>query len=237
MSANTHLPVLHTLDVGSSSGSTNEDHTKGKTKSKKISKTASFLSRLQLGSLQQVALPGDVYYPQVHAKQPRPLGLIPNRNDRLAALKKLNQLFAHRQPQVQHTRPLYNKVSTFTQPQTDSEPAANLGAISATVRVPTEAGAVPLSVKSKHPNYASTDPSTVDPTAYRLPQKSLPQRSLPEANGDPDYMPIADRASEYYTFVGPSLRASAAAQLVVSLPAPLNNQGPGQDKKKAKLKR
>lgn len=223
MATNTHLPVIQTLGTGTTDGKTQDSATS------RTSKTTSFLSRLKLGSLQQVPLPGDVYYPShVHTKQSRPLGLIPNRNDRLAALKKLNQLFsplsAGYLPHNQHTQ-FSNRGSTLTPSQADSELTEQpLGAISATGKAPSIAK---TDLHCKQPSIDVTHTSVLDP-------------SIPDAsgglNGDPDYMPIGEKTSEYYDFVGPPPAALGGIGQPLTLASnPLSNQG--HNKKKARVRR
>lgn len=90
MTTNAQLPVI--LEVG---GNADEEKKEQRKRDKGTSdKTTALLSRLQLGSLQKLPQPGDVYNGPVSSNRPRPLGLIPSRNDRLAALKKLNQLLS-----------------------------------------------------------------------------------------------------------------------------------------------
>lgn len=213
MATNTHLPVI-----------SNASTTDGKAED--TDKTASFLSRLQLGSLQRIALPGDVYYPQQHAKQSRPLGLIPNRNDRLAALKKLNQLFTPAlsgfsgRPQL-HRLPLGGTISqSQTESETSGKPAAG-GTISATVKTLSRNEA-----ESKWPRIAAT--STLDP--YKLPHKNLS-----EQDGDPDYMPIGEKASEYYAGASPRASVLGVMRHPQTFAASAIDQK--QDRKKATLKR
>lgn len=233
MATNTHLPVIHSLGTGTTDGKTPDSET-----SKKTSKTTTFLSRLKLGSLQQVPLPGDVYYPShVHSKQPRPLGLIPNRNDRLAALKKLNQLFSPLSARhLPHNDALFSdRGSTLTRSQADSEQP--LGAISATVKAPSLAESSLPSVDHKKPSINVARTSELDPT---LPHKSWP---VPDAGGDPDYMPIGEKASEYYAFVGPPPAALEGIKQPLTLMSkePLSNHEPlsnqEHEKKKARLRR
>ena len=154
--------------------------------SKKTSKTTSFLSRLQLGSLEQIPLPGDVYYPpSTHSKQPRPLGLIPNRNDRLAALKKLSQLFSppgYHPPEQRVVRRIPSQVNV----DLTERP---VGTISATI---------------KASSFPSVDPSVTctDTVAYRIPQQDLSGTDA-GTSGDPDYMTLGEKTSEYYSFIRP----------------------------------
>jgi hypothetical protein len=220
MSTNTHLPVIHTLDVGSAGRPAEGSRSNN---SKKISKTESFLSRLQLGSLQPIPLPGDVYYPRTNSSrlQPRPLGLIPDRNDRLAALKKLNQLFSsHSEGYLAYH---HHHQGQYQPDVTDTDPP--------TAEAPTIAGA-------HLPSGDVSVPTMCQHTEYRLLQKGPPE---PDAvNGDPDYMPIGERGSPYYTSVGPPpsgepLWGTKHPAALTSVPRSLNPRS--HEKKAVRMRR
>lgn len=168
----TQLPMI--LDVSTRS---NQDGQETQPSSKKARKSSSFLSRLQFGSLQALPQPGDVHYPPLGSKQTRPLGLIPNRNNRLAALKKLNQLLS---PWSNQTVPAMQPLaSTHTQRQDE-------------VAVPTISASVHHSKASAN-SAEPTNTMEVDPVAYRL-----ALAGSGGVDGDPDYM----GAREYYTLAG-----------------------------------
>ncbi len=169
MAANTQLPVLPELGVSSRTE---------KEKQSKSNKTRKLLSRLQLGSLQPVPQPGDVHYPHQHNKHPRPLGLIPNRNDRLSALKKLNKLFSAQWDQ-QPSRP--DKRSL----QADSELIEKVSTIGTTISAAVQHSKLP---PCKHVDFSDSS------TAYRCPQNISAVEQGVALTSDPDYMPIDESA-------------------------------------------
>lgn len=226
MATNARLPKIHTLDVEDKQSTNNS--ARDSSISKQTSKTTSFLSRLQLGSLEQIPLPGDVYYPpSARSKQPRPLGLIPNRNDRLAALKKLSQLFSplsagYHSPE-QHVlsyRPPEQQVLRRTPPPMNAAESTErpVGTISATPSAVTDE----VSHPSVDPN---SEPNTV---ACRLPHQDWDAST--GGHGDPDYMTLGEKASEYYAFIGPTQGSGAP---VGGAKHPSTRPVMGQDKKKA----
>ncbi len=96
------LPVITSCSVHPDTGSDGEEEPIRELKtatlsSKPASKTVSF-SNVRLGSLVHQPQPGDPYYTPRSSSRPRPLGLIPGKNDRLIALKKLNQLLSPWKP-------------------------------------------------------------------------------------------------------------------------------------------
>ena len=104
-----HLPVIGSLQVTYAEKEDPEtpknDEEKGEEEKKEqsnvanLTKAASFLAGLELGTLRRVnqPRPGDVYHrPQTMslAKQPRPLGLLPDRGTRLNALRELTKILS-----------------------------------------------------------------------------------------------------------------------------------------------
>ena len=186
----TQLPMI--LDISTRSSNHNDHDIQPS--SKKARKPSSFLAGLQFGSLQAAPQPGDVHYPPMGSRQPRPLGLIPNRNNRLAALKKLNQLLSPWSTQpIPTTQPLADIASTRPLSQHQDE------------------GVVPTISASVHHSKAPADGEAanimeVEPVAYRL-----ALAGSDGVEGDPDYM--GDRAREYYALAGtrplPSVQTSA----------------------------
>lgn len=213
----TQLPII--LDI--STRSNHDDHDP-QPSPKKTRRSSSFLSGLQFGSLQTVPQPGDVHYPPMGSRQARPLGLIPNRNNRLAALKKLNQLLSPRPSQpVLTTQPL---ASTHPLPQHQDVGAG-----------PTISASVDHS-QAPADSEAANNRMDVDPVAYRL---ALAGRSDGGVDGDPDYM--GDRATEYYALAPgagplPSVQTSARG-IGQSVGAGQLNNTHNTDRKISSLKR
>lgn len=242
MAANAHFPVIHSLDISSRRDGDNQDEVDQSleeplTPKKKARKATSFLSRLQLGSLQQVPQPGDVYHGPMSVK-PRPLGLLPHHNDRLAALKKLNQLLSPWSPlgynRTFHeviTRPPDTSAVATSEPTGDS---AAVESISATVHL--------VNTATHHTKLASLGcskrASIAESTAYRLPHKALCEQAIAVKSvviGDPDYM--GDKANEYYALIGSAPLPTPRMSLQQRIVQPTAGNSQKGDKKKAKMKR
>jgi len=88
-----HLPAIGSqqLEIG-------KEAERERTAKRNPSKAVSF-SNVKLGSLLHQQQPGDAYSTPRYSKKPRPLGLIPGKNDRLIALKKLHQLLSPWKPE------------------------------------------------------------------------------------------------------------------------------------------
>ena len=71
---------------------------------RKHTKSVSF-SNVKLGSLLHQPQPGDFYSTSRYSNKPRPLGLIPGKNDKLIALKKLHQLLSPWRPEPMIYKP------------------------------------------------------------------------------------------------------------------------------------
>ncbi len=186
MATNTQLPALHSLQLTKretgGEGSQGGDH--GRTNKK--SKVMSFLSRVQLGSLRQAPLPGDVHHaPAQHSKQARPLGLIPSRDDRLSALKRLNQLLS---PwpllEDQHHRHHLVKITSgegpLPPPSLVTGPGDTETIISANIYL-------------TKPAANSTRPPSEAALTYRLPHTHTTTKGEGEEEEDPDYMETVNK--------------------------------------------
>ena len=240
----TDLPIIHSLSVSRTGGSALERDGK-----KIVEKQASaFLSRLQLGHLQPLPKPGDVFRSPISPRQPRPLGLIPGHSDRLDALKKLNQLLSPWSVnQPRHVAPLFAQgegEASLLPPDlplvhTQEAPEVAAGCISATV-CPVQAATDP-NLPTLHPMAAQSALKTsTESTAYRLTRKGLSHAAPTSTNLDPDYM--GDKASQYYALLGERPQPTLKPALQVRGPSnpppfphslPPNTQG---QQKKAKLK-
>ena len=73
---------------------------KGQKDVAKLTEAASFLAGWELGTLQRVTQPrpGDVYHHPHTVKQPRPLGLLPDRGARLDTLRELTKILSPAPP-------------------------------------------------------------------------------------------------------------------------------------------
>ena len=234
--ADTRLPAIHTLHVASP-GAEEEKQKQTRSRNNVEKQASAFLSRLQLGYLQPMPKPGDIFHSSfLSPRQPRPLGLIPGRNDRMAALKKLNQLLSPWSVgQPSYLLPSVMDQNAHAEPEHplthDQAPSvteeAIVGAISATIR-PAK------TLADSPPPKPLLEPST-EPTAYRLTSKGLPNTAAaPGVNVDPDYM--GDKASQYYALLGeaplPTPKPTNKTSLLPTA-LPLQNQRP---LKQAKLK-
>lgn len=224
-----HLPSLGTLSISKSEGSKGEA-----VKKKQKNAATSFLSRLQLGSLQQMPQPGDVYRGSATVR--RPLGLLPHHQDRLTALKKLNELLS---PWALGRRPAPPPPSPLP-PHSTWPPAAEpshleQATISATVHPKTQQ--VTETQSELRPLLSGG--MVVDTTPYRL------KASCDPTAKDPDYM--GDKANEYYALIGaaplPTPRPSVpppppppqpTTTTTTSTTSSITHKG---EKKKAKLQR
>lgn len=246
MAANMQLPVIHDLSLSNRNAEqeTGRARQQNPTASKKKEiPGSSFLSRLELGSLEQHPQPGDVYRGPAYSKHPRPLGLIPGREDRMAALKKLNQLlspWSQTHGQVRGEQPSLSPHRGTRHPLPPSESTEEPDFISATVQ---QVQAPVETDDSRKLLALPTALTSSDPTAFRLSSKGMSEAAMYNVTADPDYM--GDRASEYYTL-------TIAAPVSSPKGSPRHDQKPSDhlglqnipilscpkgDKKKAKLKR
>lgn len=220
MATNTHLPTIHRLQISKGKSSVMNE-TDEQVSGKGRGKAADFLSRLQLGSLEKSPRPGDVYYGSHFSKQPRPLGLIPNREDRLAALKKLNQLLS---PQFMGHSPFRNSMipqpEQQQQQQQEQQQQQPKNFISALVQ----------HVKR------STGTSDVDGEC-NYPSPRTPGKS---EDIDPDYMEAMDsKVHEFLASRGRALDPGHQLNPVISMPREELPTIAGEDsqRKKRKLER
>ena len=245
----TDLPVIHSLSVSRTGRATQGERDREAESKKVVEKQASaFLSRLQLGHLQPLPKPGDVFHSPISPRQPRPLGLIPGRNDRLAALKKLNQLLSPwsvDQPRrvapqfVQGEGPPPPDLPLLHTQEASLAEEMTVGYISATIG-PVQAATDP-NPPTLHPMPAqSAVKASTDSTAYRLTSKGLSHAPPTSSNRDPDYM--GDQANQYYALLGegpqptpkPALQVRGPSNpLTIPQSLPPNAQ---RQQKKAKLK-
>ena len=225
-----HLPVIGNLQVtyaGKEHPETpKNDEEKGEEEKKeqsnvaKLTKAASFLAGLELGTLRRVnqPRPGDVYHrPQTTslAKQPRPLGLLPDRGTRLNALRELTKILSPAPPPVSHSAPTTefirragrgggggNEIAQNVHPnsvQQDKE-GANDGTsdfhlrddlISATVSgKPSNASASKPSVSSNSPERSFRLPrkDDIDSITYQIPESHCTPLPFKDQTDDHEYM-------------------------------------------------
>lgn len=245
--SNAHLPTIGTLDVSADhQGNKRGAAAAAGMQSSRPSKRApsSFLSGLQLGSLRPGPRPGDTYHGPVSSRHRRPLGLLPDHNDRLAALKKLNQLLS---PWTLGQRPAV----PLPPPPVPSDPQLNstwppahselssedANAISASVHLKTSSVsplAQNIAPSSEAEFKSGPNCRAKDGTAYRLSHEGL---SAPVAHSqagkrDPDYM--GDRVREYYAMVDMAPMPALKTTQHFNTSSSSNTKG---EKKKAKLKR
>ena len=98
-----HLPVIGNLQVSyvrKESPETLRDKDKGQKDVTKLTEAATFLAGWELGTLQRVTQPrpGDVYHRPHTVKQPRPLGLLPDRGAKLDTMKVLTKILSPAPP-------------------------------------------------------------------------------------------------------------------------------------------
>lgn len=236
MAANAHLPIIGSLDV--SEGERGRGTAvKGEGDQRRLAKkkpTVSFLSRLQLGSLQQFPQPGDVYHGSMTSRHTRPLGLLPDHNDRLAALKKLNALLSPWSVGRRPTAPRHNMNTTWPPANSEQTEDTVTDTISTTIHLRHKSG-TPLDLSGKITD--SQSDGMKDITAYRLSQRGLSEAAPLAGKKDPDYM--GDKASEYYALIGmaplPTLSTTVQQGLLqFNTSTSYNQKG---EKKTAKLKR
>lgn len=198
----TRLPVIHTLKAPGGEKAADEDERESKDMSairKAVRKQAShFLSGLQLGHLQPLPRPGDTYYP-VSPRHRRPLGLIPGRNNRLDALKKLNQLLSPwTVAQTSQVPSLFLPGHSEPPPTTPAWLSAYKEGVEALSEAE-ETAVVPISATVHPAKISHTANTSVDPSSYRLSSKGLSDSAAAAMHADPDYM--GDKASQYYALL------------------------------------
>ena len=224
-----HLPVIGSLqvtyagkehpEIPKNDEEKEEEEKKEQSNVAKLTKAASFLAGLELGTLQRVnqPRPGDVYHrPQTTslAKQPRPLGLLPDRGTRLNALRELTKILSPAPPPVSHSAPTTqfirragrgggggggNEIAHPNSVQQDKE-GANDGTydihlrddlISATVSgKPSNAGASKPSVISNSPEHSFRFPKkdNIDSITYQIPESHSTPFPFKDQTDDHEYM-------------------------------------------------
>ena len=152
-------------------------------------------SDVRLGSILRQPQPGDPYLSPRFSGKPRPLGLIPGKNDRLTALKRLNQLLSPWKPEPtilsRPTRgtilPEINSISN----QQGILSAASTSSNSTLPLVVIHNRRVNTVEVSRHHEEASYRRQL-----FLAQEASLLQSSAREA--DPDYMEVTDKAIMRY---------------------------------------
>ena len=225
MTANDHLPQIGSLQLCEGEGGAG---TKGGGAGdrKRSSKAVSFLSRLQLGSLQVAPQPGDTYRGAVSSRRARPLGLLPGHNDRLLALRKLNQLLSPWMLGQRAPPPPAPPPSAPGHQTNPTWPPANVTEVTDTISATVQLKPVDPD-KTEH-----KVPVSDGDTAYRLPVKGY-TGDYSGNKKDPDYM--GDKAREYYAMIGNVPLPTPRVITQQTQLNPTNNQK--GEKKKAKLKR